>query len=144
MNRRFRSEEGLTLIEVIIVLILIGIAAVFVVPTGLKSAGDGAALDGDAQKMAGALRLARQKAMTSGQTCTVTLYSDRYSISGTGDTYYDPRVTVDDTESGPLTISFDQQGYPDPSSFTINLTSKGDSPRTKTITVNSMSTVDIQ
>ena len=80
MNKRFSSKSGFTLIEVIVVMLLLGLAVALVLPRGLREATNGAVLDTEAQKLAGVIRLAREKAMSKALSYKITFDDKGYSL----------------------------------------------------------------
>lgn len=152
MRKRFSPESGFTLIEVIVVILLLGIAVALVVPRGLRQASVGAALDTEAQKMAGTVRLARQKAMDSGLSYKVYFATDKYylvrvnqDLSETAE----PAQEVDgnakiENAPGGRCITFFPAGTAAPEETVIVLAGTGDSTGKKTLTVNSRGIVDIR
>lgn len=141
MRDRFRSESGLTLIELIIVLVLIGLITVLVLPRGLRQAANSAALDAESQKLAGIIRLARQKSMTAGTS---------YNIKFDG-TKYTPSWYTDDDEPEELdshinmefssnVLQFQPNGHTSDGYYVI-LTDGADQ---KKLTISSAGTVNIE
>ncbi|MCL4439746.1 MAG: type II secretion system GspH family protein [Firmicutes bacterium] len=152
MNRRVSSESGFTLIEVIVVVLLLGIAAAMVLPRGYREATTGAALDTEAQKLAGVIRLARQKAVAGGRTYKVHLSTDNYHLAwqiGDGPETDEPLREIDSHViitkfPANRAIVFEPHGNPSTEVYTIILSDKGDGTATKTIEVNGLGTVDIK
>ncbi|MHB9094392.1 MAG: GspH/FimT family pseudopilin [Eubacteriales bacterium] len=153
MNRRFSSQSGFTLIEVIVVVLLLGIAAAMVLPRGFREAATGAALDTEAQKLAGVIRLARQKAVTGGGTSKVHLSADSYYLTwqnSDGPETTEPSREIDShveiTKFPPdNVIVFGPTGATSlQESMIIIISEKGDGTMTKTLEVNGLGTVDIK
>ncbi|HWI54807.1 MAG TPA: GspH/FimT family protein [Desulfobacteria bacterium] len=80
MKRLIRSQEGCTLLELILVVLLIGITAALVLPRGINEGVTSSALDSEAAKIAGFLRLARQKAMSTASPFRVDFSDGSYSL----------------------------------------------------------------
>ncbi len=157
MQREFRSESGFTLVELAVVLVLIGLAAALVLPLGLSKAANSAALDTEAQKLSGNIRLARQKSIT--QSVIGTVYGVRFE--NTADAAYyrlfaenaggtvwtgeeqqlDRHIIIDSASHGE--IVFDRSGNTNDTG-TVILKEKSGSNRTITLEINSLGTVDIQ
>jgi len=147
---KFRSESGLTLVEVMIVLVLIGLAAALVLPRGLKEASYGAALNSEAQKLAGVIREARQESITKGDSYSVRLddSSNSYTLVSTGENFeIDSRIIISNISlsnlGAPKEIVFDQRGAT-LQTGTIELQDRSDSARKKIIQIYGQGTVDIQ
>lgn len=147
MKIRFNNERGFTLIEVIVVLALIGLVAVLVLPRGLREAPNAAALEAEAQNLAGVIRLARQQAILKGSSSAISIKKDlgQYTLISTGKTYtINDRITISDLDLGGGTdITFWQDGmWSAPSGGgLVTLTDGTDSI---IITISSLGTVDIQ
>lgn len=71
----WRKESGVTLLELIIVIALLGMIAAMAAPQ-LNNVLDDIRLKADAQKMAKVLQNARQEAIASGESRTVYFYSE--------------------------------------------------------------------
>lgn len=147
MVKRLRDKAGFTLIEVIIVVLLIGLAAALVLPRGLREATTGAALDTEAQKLAGVIRLARQKAMAKNMKFTVNINEPDYTIvSGDGAIEEEPvtrdeRIEVKNVPA--MKIEFLAGGAP-VQPVTVVLETTGEKPQSKTIEVNRLGIIDIR
>jgi len=158
MQRELRSESGFTLIELAVVLVLIGIAAALVLPMGLLKAANSAALDTEAQKLAGTIRLARQKSIT--QDVPGTTYGVRFENSTNATSYrlfsrntatgsswtgeeqkLDKHVIID--SAGHVEIVFDNSGNTTDTGIVVLMEVSGNN-RTITLEVNSLGTVDIR
>ncbi len=143
MWKQLKKKEGFTLIEVVLVIVLIGLIAVIAVPRGLKQASDGAALETESQKLAGAIRMARQKAITYGQVYNVEINANSYNVVESRlNTAVDGRVNLNpNLYGGGNIVQIDQTGtiFPD-STGNIQLT---DGTNTKTVQVTSNGTIDI-
>jgi len=136
------------MIELMVVLFLIGLTAALVMPAGLGKATNSAALDSEAQKLAGTLRLARQKAMTEGVTYRLKFTASDYVFYVNGRTLpaepsekLDKRVRL---VTFPAPLTFDQKGLPSATGDILVLQDVGDSPETKTIEIKEKGTVVIK
>ena len=88
-----RPRNGFTLLEMIIVLVILGLILGIVVARGPMHS---ARLDAEAaaRELAGALRLARGRAIAADQTTAVSLATDRYQIDGLPAHDLPPDVTL--------------------------------------------------
>jgi len=158
MKRELRSESGFTLIELAVVLVLIGLAAALVLPLGLSKATNSAALDTEAQKLAGTIRLARQKSIT--QDVPGTTYGVRFENSTNATSYrlfsrntatgsvwtgeeqeLDKHVIIETTDN--TEIVFGNSGDTSDTGIVVLMEVSGNN-RTITLEVNSLGTVEIQ
>ena len=159
MKKRFRSDSGFTLVELAVVLVLIGLAAALVLPLGLQKAANSAALETEAQKLSGTIRLARQKSIAQSVPGSVygvrfedTINASFYRLfavnTGTGGTIWagkkqdlDKHVIMDTVSH--LEITFNNIGVTGDTG-TVRFKEKGGSNRTISLEVNSLGTVDIR
>lgn len=90
---RQRHPNGFTLLEMIIVLVIIGLILGIAVARGPMHS---ARLDAEAaaRELAGALRLARGRAIAADRTTAVALAADRYQIDGLPAHGLPPDVTL--------------------------------------------------
>ena len=94
-------SRGFSMIEMMIVILILGISAAFVVP-GVVSMTQGTQLNAAASGLAGRLQLARSKAMSTGQNQTIcfsadslgTDYHTHASGGGMADSWKFPRGIV--------------------------------------------------
>lgn len=149
MKQPIKTQAGFTLIEVIIVVLLLGIAAALVLPRGLGPATNHAALDSQAQQLAGMLRLARAKAMAEGTEYKVIIDTGKCRIEP-GSAADAPQMTVDDRVSiipqPPLgrNIVFNSQGLPAGGGGIIKLQAKGGDMDVKTLAISEQGMVEIR
>lgn len=149
MKKRCRSQAGFTLIEVIIVILLLGIAAALVVPRGLATAANHAALDSQAQQMAGMARLAREKAMAEGVEYRLVIEAKKCSLEADDGTEaaqfnIDERVSIVPRPPLTRTIIFDSKGLPQYGGGTIKVETKGEDPELKNVIINEQGFVEIK
>ena len=149
MKKGFRSQAGFTLIEVIIVILLLGIAAALVVPRGLATAANHAALDSQTQQLAGMARLAREKAMAEGVEYEVIIEAKKCSLEAADGTEaaqfnIDERVSIVPQPPLSRTIIFDSKGLPQYGGGTIKVETKGEDPESKNLVINELGMVEIK
>jgi prepilin-type N-terminal cleavage/methylation domain-containing protein len=102
------TRSGMTLIEMIITVVIIGLVATIAVPRFLSSVSK-SKVDSDARTLTQNCRLARQKAVTESRTYYVTRLSDRAWNVWTFADDGSPQVELEDsTSSG--TINFRDDG----------------------------------
>lgn len=84
----WKDETGLTLLELIVVIAILGMVAAIAIPQYNKVL-DNVRLESDAKKMASVLQYARQEAVNSGADQVIYFYpqSTKYSVLH-GDTYW--------------------------------------------------------
>ena len=152
MKRRLMSQAGFTLIEVMIVILLLGIVAALVLPRGLATATNHAAVDAQAQQLAGLIRLAREKAMAAGTDYRVIINANNCSLESEATSAsqdkqaqisIDSRVSIVPQPPLGSTIIFNSKGLPQYGGGTIKVQNKGGDPESKNLVINEQGLVEI-
>jgi prepilin-type N-terminal cleavage/methylation domain-containing protein len=86
--KELRSERGITLVELVVVLVILGMVGAAIYPL-LGNLLDLTGAKGASEEVAGAIRLARQNAITRGQNFCV-------QFTGTSDTTFEIKTASDD------------------------------------------------
>ncbi len=76
MNLEIKKQDGITLVEVIVVIALIGIMAAIALPASWQNESTELAVEGTARELASNLQLAREGAMRDGVSYRVCFFSD--------------------------------------------------------------------
>lgn len=143
MSKRI-NQQGLTLIEVLMVVVILGIVTAIVATTGLKSGADNAALLAQADKLVSDLRSMHDKAIAHQLTVEFALLSDgtgyQYQIDSKTETVnLDRGVKI---SASPTQFTFNTDGTRSGSgNYEINL-SVGD--KNKTIEVSQTGLVQLK
>lgn len=152
MKKRFASQAGFTLIEVIIVILLLGIAAALVLPRGLETAANHAVVDSQARQLAGLLRLAREKAMAAGTDYRVIINANNCRLESDAapdSNDKEAQISIDNRVSiipqHPLgsTITFNFQGLPQNGGGAIKIETKSGDHESKNLIINELGLVEI-
>ena len=95
LHRRFSGRAGFTLLEMLAVLTLIGMAAALSFPL-LRPPSDTLRIEEAARRMSGALRLARARAISRNEAIAVTVDVGRrsYTSAATGEIRLPPETAI--------------------------------------------------
>jgi general secretion pathway protein H len=99
------SEHGFTLIEMIVVLVVLGLVLGLVITHG-PARSQRLELDAAARQVAGALRVARSRAIADGRVALVSLGSGGYRLDGEAPTVLPPDILL----AGDSVIRFTPDG----------------------------------